>query len=177
MPLHAELQSVRLPEAAKDTAVSYKGTKETKSNRGKIVDMIIKYRGGVPGESWCMDFVYFSYGKAAEALKLINPLYRTGSCSMQLKMANRINSKLEIIPVAGNYFKVKAKTGDIVIFSRGPFIKDKVDNLFPGHTGIVIFQNGDYLILIEGNIDNAVRIKKRYMYSKKFIIVALLRTR
>lgn len=166
-----------------DTAFNYLFVREQGNNQGKTVSRIIKNAGGKPGQSWCMYFVYYCVDKAAKDLKIENPLGKTGSVAMQLKFANNYFSKCTVIPVANNYYKIKIKRGDILIFKAGVFHKSDIGRYWHGHTGFCYVQTGkDEIISIEGNTNrkgsregDGVYIKYRSIYNKKFPLIAIIR--
>lgn len=117
-------------------AQSQNGVQEVpkNSNAGPAVESYLRSVGLGKGYAWCMAFVYWSVKKAAEELKLQNPLIKTAGVLRQWN---------EIQPL----FKYSVpKPGDIFImdFGKGQ-----------GHTGFVVevFTDGT-IKTIEGNTND-----------------------
>lgn len=100
------------------------------SNWGPDVQKYLSSVGiGFPA-SWCMAFVYWCTGGAADTLRLQNPLYRTGGVMNQWYHLNPTMRHHD--PLAGDIF--------IMEFAHGL-----------GHTGFVESVQGDSVHTIEGN--------------------------
>jgi len=82
------------------------------SNAGPQVDAYLADVGLGPGESWCLSFVHYSFDQAAKALKVPNPLLKTGSCSALYEWA-AANGKL--VSDSGD-----VQPGDIGLVIGGP---------------------------------------------------------
>jgi len=64
-----------------DLAAGEVGVRETAPNRGQRVDEYHRYAGRDPAlaDSWCLQLVFWVFGRAAERLALTNPLPHTSS--------------------------------------------------------------------------------------------------
>lgn len=102
------------------------------SNAGPDVEKYLKSVGLGPGYSWCMALVYWCTKQAADELKVLNPLVRTGGVMRQWNE----NAKLRVaVPKAGDIF--------IMDFGKGL-----------GHTGFIERVEGTTLHTIEGNTND-----------------------
>lgn len=101
-----------------------------------------------------MSYVHGMYGAACRPMEISSPLLRTGSCSMQLRYAKNLGTRLRVIPirgVLGAAAAYKPVAGDIVIWKRKGGRASDIGSLWLGHTGLVILRQGDRLLTIEGN--------------------------
>lgn len=180
------LQSA-LPSKSADTASKLTWVREEGFNRGKVVSQIITSQGGQVGQSWCMYFVRYCYDIISKALKVRNPLPRTGSCSDMLRRASKYGSGLKVIKTT-KYGYIPIKKGDIAIFKSGEFKESHYGSLWKGHTGIFLSEKREGVhILAEGNTNargsreggngniDGVYIKERRVKSRTFPIVAYIR--
>lgn len=104
------------------------------SNAGPAVESYLKSVGLGKGYAWCMAFVYWAAQRAADELKIQNPLIKTAGV---LRQWNEIQAA----------YKFKSpKPGDIFIMDYGKG---------QGHTGFVVdvYSNGT-LKTIEGNTND-----------------------
>ena len=132
-----------------------------------------------------MDFVYYCYNQASKVLKIKNKLYKTSSCSEQLKFANCFGSGLKVIKFT--YFgKTPIKYG-IGIFKHKYRSIDDIGKYWNGHTGIYLKQlNQDTFLFIEGNTNSkgsreggasskdGVYIKKRNINNPILPLIAII---
>lgn len=164
-------------------AQSYEGVREHGKNKGQEVNRFIKAGSGTPGQAWCCYFGYFCVDSASKELKIKNPLFKTGSCSLLLIKSNNIYSKVNVITVAGNIYKPKVLPGDNLIFKTGTFKPTDIKKRWSGHFAISIKQlTNDLVLTIEGNTNKAgsregdgVYSKTRNLYTKNFPCVAIIR--
>jgi hypothetical protein len=106
------------------------------SNSGPVVNQYLKSVGLGKGYPWCMAFVYWCVGKAANMLEVKNPLVKTGGVMLQWNTTN-----LRKLPKTSKGIK----PGDIFIME------------FPGgtgHTGFVEKVEGKVVYTIEGNTND-----------------------
>lgn len=127
-----------LSDRALEIAISQVGKEENPrgSNWGKASDPVPEYLASVGinfPASWCMAFMYWCYGKAADNLGLINPMFKTGGVLTGWGSRPRSQVKLP-------------KPGDVFIMDLGHGL---------GHTGIIekIDEDGT-LHTIEGNTND-----------------------
>lgn len=103
------------------------------SNAGPAVESYLKSVGLGKGYAWCMAFVYWSVKKAADELKLQNPLIKTAGV---LRQWNEIPPRLKSnVPNPGDIF--------IMDFGKGQ-----------GHTGFVVEVYNGTIKTIEGNTND-----------------------
>lgn len=82
--------------------------REAGNNRGRFVEAIIRFAGGVPGEPWCASFVYYVGRKMlGEAW----PLPKTRSCDILLEHARKAQV-LRDDPQVGRLFLVMKNDHD-----------------------------------------------------------------
>ncbi len=123
-----------LAARALEIATSHIGVHEQPngSNSGPEVNAYLKSIGLNPGYFWCMAHVYYCFSQAANEMQVVNPLYKTGGCQMQLnnRQANKVTGPIQ----PGDVF--------ILIFPHGG-----------GHTGIVkeVSADGTQYRAVEGN--------------------------
>jgi len=99
------------------------------SNWGQHVEKYLASVGiGFPA-AWCMAFVYWCVNKAADEMKVANPLFKTGGVMAQWNASKALRVKTP-------------QRGDIFIMDFGKGL---------GHTGIVESVQGDRIMTIEGN--------------------------
>jgi hypothetical protein len=102
------------------------------SNKGKDVEKYLKSIGLRGGYAWCGAFTYWCVDNASKALKIANPLIKTGGV---LKQWNERTELRETIP----------QSGDIFILDYGKGL---------GHTGFVECVDGLNIRTIEGNTND-----------------------
>ncbi len=114
------------------------------SNRGKRVEQYQASVGVDPGEPWCAAFLFFCFREAAKALKVPNPVIKTGSVLDHWNRARDKGIKTLLHDEALDD-PSKVKPGMIFIISTGGG---------NGHTGIVTRVAGGKLETIEGNTND-----------------------
>lgn len=107
---------------------------EEKGNKGPEVRKYLKAVGLGEGFPWCMAFVYWCVGMAAEKLGLENPLVKTGGV---LRQYNETTCRK--LP-RQSYDCIQP--GDIFIQDHGGGT---------GHTGFILSRKGSVVKTIEGN--------------------------
>lgn len=122
-----------------------------RSNRNDhpMIDRMLAYCGVPPRNSWCMAFVVWNYGQAAEVLRIKKPMYRSARCSTVWWHAMDNPLRYHIIKpedvLAGRTIPV----GAVTIWRSGAAAKNRNWN---GHTGLVLQQLGRKQFLCrEGN--------------------------
>lgn len=131
LPENQGIGSLRTRATA--VAISQDGVKERGNNSGPAVNAFLASVGLNPGYSWCMAFVYWCFGQAADSLGVKNPLVRTGGCMRQWNETRCYKTTND------------PQTGDIFIMDLGGGA---------GHTGIVVAVERDVIHTIEGNTNN-----------------------
>lgn len=127
-----------LSNKALEIAISQIGKEENPrgSNWGKADDPVPQYLASVGinfPASWCMAFLYWCYGQAADQLGLINPMAKTGG--VLTGWGNRPRNQVKLPAV-----------GDLFIMDLGHGL---------GHTGIIESIDADgTLHTIEGNTND-----------------------
>lgn len=121
-----------------EIALAQEGVSEEpkNSNSGPVVNQYLKAVGLGKGFPWCMAFVYWCVGKAADMLEVKNPLLKTGGVMLQWN-----NTKLRKLPKTSKGIK----PGDIFIMEFGHGT---------GHTGFVEKIVGNVVYTIEGNTND-----------------------
>lgn len=107
------------------------------SNDGPEIKSYLLSAGLTKPNTWCMSFNYWCFEQASHNLKMINPLYRTGSVMQE--WANRIPFR--------QFGSLIAQPGDIFILDHGHGL---------GHAGIVDHWDPYKLVYftVEGNSNN-----------------------
>jgi hypothetical protein len=125
-------------------------------NSGIRVDQYLKAAGCVPGDDWCMAFLYWCFQQAASELKIPNPLYKTGNCHEQWahSVAHQ-NASVEVgdlivfVNVVGEF--CETKKNQLVQASLDQMDTDlQAETHISGHIGIVTKVDGE-IFTIEGN--------------------------
>lgn len=113
------------------------------SNSGPRVNEYLASVGLGPGFAWCCAFVHFCHQEAARALRIDNPMVRTGGCLHHWNKA----------PAAGaqRVLAVEARDDPSLVLPGMVFVMDHGAGL--GHTGFVEACDGGWLTTIEGNTD------------------------
>jgi len=134
----AHLQPAAMPRTLVDTALQIARTEIGQSevpkgsNWGPAVSKYLASVGiGFPA-AWCMAFVYWCVNKAADEMKVPNPLFKTGGVMAQWNASKALRVKTP-------------QRGDIFIMDFGKGL---------GHTGIVESVQGDRIMTIEGNANS-----------------------
>jgi hypothetical protein len=146
--------------------------KETKSNRGFFIDMMIQKFGGKPGWAWCMYAVQFCYYMAYKrygVLDFKSPLLKyneDGSINMNAPNGHcysvwqhaKQSEELDIITADQIASGITIPWGSIYI---------RYDDTHAGHTGIVVSHwqddnnhDRDIIKTIEGNASDALDKRK-----------------
>lgn len=127
-----------LAQKALDIALTHEGISEgpKHNNSGPVVDQYLKSVGLNPGYAWCMAFVYWCVGKAADMLEIKNPLVKTGGVMRQWN-----ETTLRKLPKTSRGIQ----PGDIFIMDFGKGT---------GHTGFVEKIEGSLVHTIEGNTND-----------------------
>ena len=165
--------------AAADTLCKYTHVRETRPNRGKIVDQINASVGNPPGSYWCMATVYWAWQKVCSYFEVENKLPRTGRVATMLRNANRIGSGFEVIDMkrvgASN---ITARKGDIGAIKAGSAVSADIGRDWSGHVVIITHDAGSRVADVEGNANRAgsrngdrIALKMR----KKSEFIALVR--
>lgn len=165
--------------AAADTLCRYTHVRETRPNRGVIVDQINASVGNPAGSYWCMATVYWAWQKVCSFFKVENKLPRTGRVATMLRNANRIGSGFEVIDMkrigANN---ITARKGDIGAIKAGSAVSADIGRDWSGHVVIITHDAGSRVADIEGNTNRAgsrngdrIALKMR----KKSEFIALVR--
>ena len=175
--LPTSLCCAQLPKVAVCRAESYLYVREKPANRSPQIDYFNKTAGAALGSYWCMSFVYTVYNEASKLQGVKNPLLRTASVSNQLKYAKRLGSKLKVINYKGFGLKT-AKVGDIGCMKSGTFGIEDIGKLWSGHTFLVLSEQYDKFLTIEGNTNylgsrNGDRVAKKSR--NKNSVLALIR--
>ena len=131
-------------ELAIDIAASQIGVVEQPrgSNRGPEVDQYIRAAGLNPASDsfpWCVCFLYWVFGQAAQLKKIENPLPKTAGVHV-LWSLGKDTEAVVVRPSAANANNVKP--GMIFLLDTGGG---------HGHAGLVIGVAGENLVTIEGN--------------------------
>lgn len=153
-----------LPDAAVDTLLEYTHVRETRGyNRSPEIDRFNRLAGAPLGSSWCESAQFAGYELAARALGIDNPLMRTPSVSQQLRYAKMIGSGLEVIPISKliGASTIKVKRGDCLMARRGGGTDRHIGQLWLGHAGTAIRQEGKNIRSIEGNTSPGTRGSQR----------------
>lgn len=124
---HSTILRIRAIEIA-DTQLFVR--EKTNNNDGKEVEEYLKLVGLGKGYSWCAAFVYWSFQKAADELKLKNPLPKTAGVLNHWEITK--GQKLIQNPEEGDIF--------IMDFGGGH-----------GHTGLVTEAKNGRIYTVEGN--------------------------
>jgi hypothetical protein len=127
-----------LAQKALEIALTQEGICEEpkNSNSGPVVNQYLKSVGLGKGYPWCMAFVYWCVGKAANMLEVKNPLQKTGGVMLQYSTCN-----LRKLPKTSKAIK----PGDIFIMEFGHGT---------GHTGFVVSIKNNLVYTIEGNTND-----------------------
>lgn len=142
-------------------AKTFLGVKERGYNRGDEVDFFNRTTGIAYGSSWCMAFVYSVHEIAYKSIGKKNPLYRTGSVSLQLKKANDAGNRLRVISMKDIGAALLLKKGAVLCHKQGAQRVSDVGRLWSGHTGIFVTQSGSRITTIEGNTSSGSRGSQR----------------
>lgn len=117
------------------------------SNRGPRVDEYLRGVGLDPGDgsfAWCAAFVYFCFGKAAEAAGRRNPLTKTAGVLAHWNRAESSGGhRIKKADAAANPSLVRVGQIFCIDFGGGA-----------GHTGIVTGIQAGKLLTIEGNTND-----------------------
>lgn len=109
--------------------------REVPENRGRMVEAMQAFAGGVPGESWCADLVYYVGAHVMGTTRW--PLPRSGACR-DLQRAAAEHRIARPAPAAGDVFLVLDAAG------------------VAHHTGFVSRVNGDETWqTVEGNSNDS----------------------
>lgn len=121
-----------LADKALEIAITQIGKEEIPrgSNWGPDVEKYLKSVGIASPSPWCMAFVHWSFGQAASALGVKNPLFYTGRVLLQWEMRHT------------NFGKSSPMPGDIFIMDFGKGL---------GHTGLVRGVDHATIHTVEGN--------------------------
>lgn len=92
-----------------EVALGTVGVREIPQNRGREVQSYLASVGLGPGLPWCLAWCYFCAHTAAEAMGAVNPLLRTGSCSLLSGWAKE-EEILFTQPQAGDVFLLFGQT-------------------------------------------------------------------
>lgn len=147
--------SLSLPYKVYEYSIQFTGHLERSYNRSSLIDKWNKQAGARLGSSWCMSFVHSMYKETADGLKTRNPLLRTASCSNQLRYANMIGSKLQVIPMS-LLGKMKIKQGDIGIMKHGQFSEKDIGKSWAGHTFLIEKDSLNWFLTNEGNTNRGL---------------------
>ncbi len=117
------------------------------SNRGPRVDEYLRGVGLNPGSGsfpWCAAFVYFCFGKAAEAAGRRNPLTKTAGVLAHWNKAEGSGARrIKQADAAANPSLVRAGQIFVIDFGRGV-----------GHTGLITGVQSGKLLTVEGNTND-----------------------
>jgi hypothetical protein len=101
--------------------------REAGANRGRFVEAIINYGGGIPGQPWCAYFIYYI---GRRMLGASWPLPKTGSCDVLLEWA-RTRGMLQNTPARGALFLVmKSPTDATHVGFVDDLMPDRSDTAF-----------------------------------------------
>uniref|UniRef100_F4C2C9 CHAP domain containing protein n=1 Tax=Sphingobacterium sp. (strain 21) TaxID=743722 RepID=F4C2C9_SPHS2 len=120
-----------LAQRAMHIMLAQVGLKEEGNNQGHAVKLFLKSTGLSGGYAWCMAFVYWAFGEAAEELGVENPLIKTAGV---LRQWNEISPEWK--------HTRNPEVGDIFIMDFGGG---------SGHTGMVTKVEDKFIHTIEGN--------------------------
>jgi lysozyme family protein len=116
------------------------------SNRGKEVDEYQRRVGIPPGNPWCAAFVYWCFDQAARALKINNPVIKTGGVLDHWNQAYDNGIRRVTLD--------QAKEDPSLVVPGLIFIIDTGSPGGAGHTGLVERVDGGMLVTIEGNTND-----------------------
>jgi len=139
-PEHDEpIASVR--ERIMDIAVGEIGVKEaTDNNDGARVEEYLAYTGLGTGHAWCAAFVSWCYGKAGLS-------------------APRNAWSPALFPMARRYTGQQVREGSVRPADLFAIYNQQLGRI--NHVGIVRKREGNWLLTVEGNVDNRVLSKRR----------------
>lgn len=109
------------------------GVKEkTGKNDGEEVEKYLKSVGLGKGYAWCQAFLYWGFSKAAEQLKVTNPMPKTAGVLDNWRKSKSFQVSKGQLPKFGDVFTMD--------FGKGT-----------GHAGFVISVDNGYINTVEGN--------------------------
>lgn len=138
-----------LAEAVIGVASAQVGVREVPphSNRGPMVDEYMKsVNPGLLGKAWCMAFVYWCFGQAAQKVGIGNPLPKSAGVLDSWTKSQSL-SRVKIVAAA-------EAAADSTLIEPGMVFYMDYDGKY-GHAGIVVAIQGSQLTTIEGNTNEA----------------------
>lgn len=142
---------------AVDKAVQDLGVREISYNRSPRIDVFNRTAGVPLASSYCMAAVYTWYQEAADSLDVRNPLTRTGAVWRQLKCARAYGSGVKVLRTK-IYGNVSVLIGDIICWERHG--KQDAGEVFLGHTGLAISDEGTTITTVEANTGPSSRVER-----------------